>query len=762
MARTQKPEGVPQESPKKSLVDLSLKELIQQASGKDAPLGLYVRTLAGLVAIAILMKWWLADTPGEAFDFTSAVLILLVAVAVADYTLKNDRRFVRLLGRILLVGALAFFIARAARAAVPELVQALSGLFRSPVAVLPVEFTPGVEPTNESRAVLLTGLLGESLEKEKRFRLVPMDITKMLADALPPHRGECLERALVEEIRRTTGAAFVVQGGLKEDRGKRPRLAVCLQRTGDVETLGTSVRTLPAEREALAGFVRDLTSWVDTRAEARSLADRFGRRTGLYSSHQQAVRLYLEGLWNLKRYALRDAQRSLALAIEIDPSFFQAHLALSRTWRELGHYTNARREAESAQRLFPELRDELSHQEGIRLKAYFSTALFRWDEAIGAHRALWEMAPTDADLACQLVGAQNLAARGADALATVREIRRRVRAGALVLPHPFDARLDIEEATAHLIVGRADCQWAAAQKAIDKLISTPDVLLEARARYLHCDALVKKGGTDFALCKEAQDRFQKRKDLIGYGRLLQVRAQWLSNRNDLEASAALERDALRVFEEGKFYQGWVDQLSNLSYTESLRGEELEARKLCGQALHLARTTSSPKEPRIILNCAYFSVIKDEYTEALAQYAQSIEAARRTGDRLLEAVALGNLAYMHHKLGDLERARVKYEDAVVLSRDLKETGWEFGETLLRYARLLCDLDRDTSARSVFVAGQSLYHGPQRSEQVIESLAGIDDILGAGGTCWKRLMDQPLPSEESTALAPCEPEVAADVG
>jgi tetratricopeptide (TPR) repeat protein len=768
LTRAWKTVGSQQEPPKKSLVDL-LKELIQQASGKDAPQGPYFKLLAGLVALAVVMKWWLADTPGEAFEFTSTVFILLVAVALADYTLKNDRRFVRILGRILLAGVLLFFIVRALGAALPGLVQSVSGFFRLPVAVLPFEPMPGVASSDEGSTELLNGLLGERLERENRFRLVPMDIAKLLADTLPTHPGECLDRPLLEEVRRSTGAVFVMHGAFREARDGRRRLAVCLQRTGDGETLGTSLRPAPAGREGLAGLVRDLVSWLNEKAKARFLAQRVGLQAGLHGANEHAVRLYLEGLWNLKRYALRDARKKLELALEVDPSFFQAHLALSRTWRELGHYANALKEAEVAQRLFPKVRDELGPQDEIRLKAYRLTAMSRWDGAIGAHRALWEMSPSDANLACQLVEAQNLGGRGADALATVHEIRDRVQAGTLFLPHPFDARLDIEEATANLIVGRADCQWEAALRAVDKLMRTPDVLLEARARYLQCDALVKKGGADFALCEEARDRFQRREDLIGYGRLLQVSAQWFSNRNDLKASAKFEREALHVFEEGTFYQGWVDQLSNLSYTESLRGQGLEARKLCDQALRLARIISSPKEPRIILNCAYFSVMAGEYPEALTQYSQSIEAARRTGDMMMETVALGNLAYMHHKLGnmhhqpgDLERARVQYEDAVALSRNLKETGWEFGETLLRYARLLCDLGRDGSARSVFVAGQKLYHGPQRSEQVADSLAAIDKVLGSGDVCWKRLMTLPLPPEESTVPVSCEPEVSARVG
>jgi len=246
--------------------------------------------------------------------------------------------------------------------------------------------------------------------------------------------------------------------------------------------------------------------------------------------------------------------------------------------------------------------------------------------------------------------------------------------------------------------------------------------------------------------------------------MLQVKTQWLANREEEEKSAKSERAALRIFTEGKFYLGWVDQLSNLSYTESLLGHDQEARQLCTEAIHLARETNSPKLPRILLNCTYFLVTAEQYEKALAQYQQSVDVARRNGDLMMEAVALGNIAYMHHKLGitrhdreRLERARVYYEDSVALSRKLKETGWELGETLLRHARLLCDLHRDDAAHSVFLTGLRLYHGPQRSALVADSLASFDEILGPNESpCWTRLTELPLPAEESTEPTSCESE------
>lgn len=641
-------------------------------------------------------------------------------------------------------------------------------VFRLPIAVLPFESLPGVTPADADSADLLSGLLAKNLAHEMHYRLVPMDITKLLADTLPLYRDECLDQPSLREIRRATGAIFVIHGLFRKGNDGQPQLSVCLQRTDDVKPLDRRLWPARPGNEARADLGKELGTWLAKSAKPRFFADVFAPSSASRVADEQAVRFYLEGLWHLKRYALRDAQKKLNLALKVDPSFFEATLALSRTSRELGHYANATKETDVALRLLPQVGAELGPKAEIQLKAYRDTALFQWDTAISAHRALSEMFPLDPDLACQLVEVQNMGGRGKDAHATVREIRNRVRTGALLLPHPFDAQLDIEEATAHLIVGRTDCQWAAARRAGDKLMGTPDVLLEARAKFLECDALVKKNQDDFSLCEEAANRFQRRNDLIGYGRMLQVKAQWLANREEYAASVESERSALRIFKEGRFYLGWVDQLSNLSYTESLLGHDLEARKLCAEAIALAGETNSPKLPRIILNCAYFLVDEEKYEKALAQYEQSVDVARRNGDMMMEAVALGNVAYMHHKLGitrhdqeGLERARVHYEDSVALSRKLKETGWELGETLLRHARLLCDLHREDAAQGVFLAGLRLYHGPQRSELVAESLASFDDILGPNeSACWKRLTELPLPAEESTQPASCEPEETVD--
>ena len=309
---------------------------------------------------------------------------------------------------------------------------------RRSVAVLGLRNATG-RPESAWLATALAEMLTSEVAAGDRLRAVPGEtVARAMADLeLAP--ADSLSAPTLTRLRGALGADWVLLGAytaLGPGGGGRLRLDLRLQSTD-----GRSDRPLAAEgseeelfdlvaraggglREALGASVEPAPAGAPVRAAMP------GPTT--------AVRLYSEGLAELRAHEPLAARERLERAVEEDPEAPLAWAALARAWSELGYSERAREAARAAW----EKSGRLARADALLVEARFRLANAEWDAAIENFRALWRFYPDDLEHGLNLVAALIDAGRGEEASATVEELRALPGAAAA------DARIDLYEARA--------------------------------------------------------------------------------------------------------------------------------------------------------------------------------------------------------------------------------------------------------------------------------------------------------------------------
>ncbi len=593
-------------------------------------------------------------------------------------------------------------------------------------------------------------LTKEFLEEWNRTTGIPVVDSRLVGPlaATLSYRGSlCAPTDVLETVRKLTGAAYVVNGSFKTFKNRQPRtLSVCFQSTCDHRRVDFVRKEWVPEtkRNTLGEIAAGFGNSVEV-PFATVLALREGRVT----SDQEAVQEYLEGMLHFQRYELKRAVNSFRNALGRDPRFYLAHDGLARVWQELGHDGEAADEARKALILFGDRRDD-ERQLGL-LRASVLGTQGKWNLVAYIYRTLWKIDKSDFVAAMRLAEAQNLAGLSEDALSTIVEIRERRKSMALEIPVELDARLDLEESIAYHKTARFSQQGTAAESAIEKVGLDHD-LLEARALYLRCDALVSQSPPAWSeLCQRAKRSFYSGNDVINWAKFLQLEARLLlEQRVEGETDRGLQerrtnalfidRRVSQLFLQEGFLRGYIEQASNLadSLLEQSPPQKVEAEIQCDEAVKAARKGRSLTLPAVLVNCAYFPTMNGNFEKAREMYESASSVARETGNALLEAIALGNLGYIQHGLHREKEALGLYQKSVELSERIADHGPDYGETLIRYARLLSDLGRRDEAESYYKKGLDESEGIT-GEELTEFLESMGEVLGESSAAWRRIVN-----------------------
>jgi tetratricopeptide (TPR) repeat protein len=608
------------------------------------------------------------------------------------------------------------------------------------VMVLPITASEPAGDRPPSRD--LTGELSRELLDAAGVESVPSDVVTLLAATQALPHSPCVPEDVLVQALRLTDADYVVSGSFDPFQDGQPRrVSLCLQRAWNGRKLAFLRREIvPGMRgPSLADLARSLgrIMGISPRTALLSRRQRLTRST-------EAVRQYLQGLLHFQRYELGLSLKSLQNTTDIAPDFYLAHLEISRLWRELGDDGKAKDEARTALTLFDGLHLDAEREQTL-LRAYTLVTQGKWNLAQRLYRVLWDRDPSDATAAVRLVETQNAAGRSADALRTIREVRDQQGRGGLHLPLEVDVQLDIEEGIAHHRLADLSQQLESAQRALNKIGVNQD-LLKARAWYLACDAHVSLGKWP-SKCQEAAQLFEaaegpdKSGDRINRAKFFQLEARWRLDkpeRDEHEAALLIDRKALDIFRETGFVRGISEQLSNLAYSLSHQNppQEVEAALACRDAVAEARKARSLAMHAILVTCGYYPMIAGQLDEAAAMYQTGLAMAQERGDTSRAAIALGNLAYVRHAQGHTEEALHLYEQSLALSDRLGDQGVDYGETLIRYARLLSDLDRTDAARSSYQRGLCEARDAEPGE-LADFYAKMKKILKSEPPPWRRL-------------------------
>jgi predicted ATPase/class 3 adenylate cyclase/Tfp pilus assembly protein PilF len=119
-----------------------------------------------------------------------------------------------------------------------------------------------------------------------------------------------------------------------------------------------------------------------------------------------------------------------------------------------------------------------------------------------------------------------------------------------------------------------------------------------------------------------------------------------------------------------------------------------------EAGRLASLVSHPELLALALNAvAGVKCEQTRFDEARVDYEQALALARELGDRRLEGGVLGNLGGLHHDRGELDLARSLYEQALALAQDVGDQRWE-GNAHCNLGLLMLEQGSGEPARAQF--------------------------------------------------------------
>lgn len=484
-------------------------------------------------------------------------------------------------------------------------------------------------------------LLASELSTDGRIAVIPGEsISQLRRDLdLEEIRGTLTEETL-HTIRGRLGNDYVIVGNYmvlppREDL----RLQLYIQGTSG----GGDVRPVVTQ-----GEVSDLLKLV--RLAGSEVRSRLGLDGAPGSRDQpsrvppaeETLRLYFEGLRQLRELDALSAKASLLAAVEADPGYAPAHAALSEAFLALGMDRAAQA---SARRAF-DLSRELPREERLRIRGLFYETSDDWTQAIETYRELWELYPEKLDYGIQLANAQNRASRPDDALATVAELR------ALPAPQGDDPRIDLAEAQAAKTQSKARMQLEATRRAYEKgrRQKSPTVMAEALLLEGHAHHQLGEYPAQQTAYEEALLYFTKAGERAKVASVLNGMGVLAKRLGDLKTAEERFHQALEIYQELGHRKGVAGIGNNLGLLLQSRGELRHAREILQQSLRVARELGNP---------ALIAVKLDSLAGVLLDLGE-LEAAQRTAEEARSFYVDGGdrqgPAWIHYVQGNVSLAR----------------------------------------------------------------------------------------------------------
>jgi eukaryotic-like serine/threonine-protein kinase len=570
---------------------------------------------------------------------------------------RARRRFALLSAALILAAIVAWLILDRNPSEPKEEVSGTNG-HRVSVAVLGFRNLSGRSDA-QWLAQALPEMLTTELATAKELRVIPGENVARahLAGEDGDLDGDDLERA--HEV---LGSDLIVVGSYLKLEGKggdRLRLDLRVLQAPGGETLA-SLAELGTEPELF-----ELVSRAGARLRGAlgvsELPPRQARAVrALLPASPQAARFYAQGLGKLRSFDAAGARVLLEEAARADPASAVIRSSLSQSWAALGHDADALEDARRA----VNLARSLPRTDRLAIQARLHVASREWDQASEVYRSLWTFYPDDLEYGLQLAAALSEAGRGAEALATVAEMRR--------LPEPArgDPRIDLAEAIAAQRLGDLATMQRAATAAAGKARKTGADLVLAQALVQQGEAQVRLGHPEqgLALTRQAIGRFEAAGDQMGVVAALTLVGIGLREQGDLDGAEASYRRALGIAERLGNLAGIALQRANLGVIYHYRGDLRQAREslALGRSLY-AQAGDRVLEARTLSFLGGVQWAQGDLAEAQKAFEQSLEMSRATGNRRDQARALSALGMALARQGRLAQARQRFEQAFAILR-----------------------------------------------------------------------------------------------
>lgn len=532
---------------------------------------------------------------------------------------------------------------------------------RRAVAVLGFKNLSG-RPETDWLATALAEMVRTELGPASQLRLIPGENIARMRIELALPEADTLAPDTLQRIRRNLGTDVVVLGSylaLGERGGGRIRLDVRVQDTVSGETLATLGET---GQEA---DVFDLVARLGGRLRAAlGGAVSAGDQTALVvrPADARVLRLYAEGLARLRVFDAQSARDRLLEATRLDPAYPPAWEALAASWTALGHDAEAR--AASAKAFA--LSRSLDRETRLRIEARYHEAERQWPQAVEIYHSLWIFYPDNLEYGLHLASAQVAVGQGADALATVAQLRK------LPAPAGDDPRVDLAEASAAGSQSDYRRQAAAAGRAADKGRTAETRSLTARALLLQSGAYREMGELKpaQAAAAAAQEIFAALGDRGGQAQALRALANIRYDQGDHAAAKRDLTESLRLSRAIGSRMGEAAALGNLAVICKVGGDLSGALKLQREALAILEELGETEGMATIRNnIANIYYIQGDYERARLMFEQARQAFEATGNRSGVALIQNNLATILFDLGRLEEAGALYRESLAIRKEI---------------------------------------------------------------------------------------------
>jgi DNA-binding winged helix-turn-helix (wHTH) protein/tetratricopeptide (TPR) repeat protein len=513
-------------------------------------------------------------------------------------------------------------------------------------------------------SIALAEMLSTELSAGSKARVISGEEIARMRDTLSLPYTEELGAANLKRLHDLLGTDLVVTGSylaLGDAPSSRIRIDLRVLTAPEGETL-TSLAEVGTEENlfelvsVLGRRLRRALEWEDlSPAEAKAVQAQL-------PGNSTAARLHSEGLARLRAFDSRGALDLLQQAAEADPGSAKIRSDLSLAWMGLGRDAEAREEAERA----VQLASSLPKEERLAIEARFDEAKKDWRKASEIYRSLWTFYPDRREYGLRLANALSAAGRGAEALATVNELRR--------LPGPAgeDPRIDLAEAQVAKRMANLSLQLRAAESAVRKGRRLGESQVLAEALMLQGDGLLLSGRPHEAipLYEESRGLFARSGDPSALAVLLTHFGVALHEQGNLAAAERMYQDSLTTLRRIGSIQGVATLLANLGSLYKDRGDMPRAEEM----LESARASYAASGDRVLgartLNTlGNVLAARGDLADARRSFEQTLAIARQTGNRIDEARALRGLGVDLALQDSLKEALRLHEQAYSLARQV---------------------------------------------------------------------------------------------
>ncbi len=567
-------------------------------------------------------------------------------------------------------------------------------------------------------AAAFSELLGDELAIGERLRRVPAESVARMKRDLNLAEAESHAPEALLRIRHYLGVDLVITGSYQVDpvRANLVCIRIRVQDTQSGARLAAADVSGSVSRlfELLSHTGRELREQLGggRLSSAQTLELRAARPTS-----PEVAQLYAQGREKLRRFDAVGARSLLSRAISADPDYPLAHLAMSDVWTALGYDEKARQEA---QRAF-ELSGNLAREDRALVEARYREAAKDWDRAIALYRSLLTFFPESLDHGLALVGAQLSAGQPEAARQSAEKLRQ------LPSPASADPRLDILAAKAAAGSGDRQAAQALLARAARKGEALGAPLLVARARLEEAYTLDLMGQHERALhsASAARPVFAADGDRGATADALMAMSTVYVHQGDIARSLAAVQDAHRLLLSIENSALTAANLCNMAFLLIKLGDLKLALARAEGGMLLAREIGALESMGSgLIAMGSISLLQGDTGSAIQSFRQAEDAFKSLGDSGLVAWAYWNIAQVYLVRGELELARRKHEEALLI-RDQGSLKGFAAESRAALAEVA--LEEHEPARAESLARIAVQQFAQQSQ--VESEAWAQALLAA---------------------------------